>query len=334
MFRLSHRSQATTIAGMESNQTRTVDKDQAQPNWVQIGFFVLAVGTMLMGLWLATGLFARPWLDNNSSPEDLRNYLWSWGVVGAGVVAVWGLAFAGVRTWALDRQANVAVIDAKLNAQRHQSEAFATAIEQLGGNNFAVRLGAVYALEALAQSNRALHGPIFKTLCAYIRENAPMPSGETQAKTIEKQTSFLPEQKWIPIPEPAPLVQAILTAIGQRDPTCDPNDFHLDLQSTDLRRCDLSGGHFSKANFMLAHLDYANLSKVDFEGADMSSANIRCASLQGLLFNDKTNVLDTLFFECTNIPASSKNDFRATVKNAPTARWPADDAPGAWDRSA
>ena len=65
------------------------------------------------------------------------------------------------------------------------TERITKAIEQLGAEktvykdgqantepNLEVRLGALYALERIAQDSERDHIPIMETLCAYIRENA------------------------------------------------------------------------------------------------------------------------------------------------------------------
>ena len=44
--------------------------------------------------------------------------------------------------------------------------------------NLEVRLGAIYALERIAQDSARDHIPIMETLCAYIRENAPASSAK------------------------------------------------------------------------------------------------------------------------------------------------------------
>ncbi len=383
-------------------QTVTVDKAEAQPNWVHIGFFVLALATVLGVIWILSGPLSVNVPDDKDltikNVEDLRNYFWSLGMVVAGIVAIWGLLFAAVRTVALDRQARVAVQESRLNEQKHASEAFATAIEQLGHDNFAVRLGAVYALEALAKSSQDLHGPIFETLCAYIREQAPIPDdideqdaaladkiknrkdGQTIRKIITDhlQTALKPDL----------VVQAILTVIGRRDPDRDPYnaggalDFRLDLRETDLRKADMTGGHFENALFIGARLDGANLTRSHLDGANLNKARLKDTNLWGahldgailanahldgahlfqahlngasltgtrldgadllnahlnnaylwhVSFDGETTVSRADFTKAINIPAKPNHDFRATVKNADSATWPADDDPDAWDR--
>jgi len=181
------------------------------------------------------------------------------GTLGAVVGGLIGLVMAGFRTAALHRQAKTAERDSIFIEKKHESEAFATAIEQLGHKDFAVRLGAVYALEALAKASENLHGPIFETLCAYVREKAPAPEkGDENAPT-----------------KPDVVVQAILTVIGRRNTEHDPKKYQLDLQKTNLRGADLRGVNYKMVNLQNSYLENANLT-----GANFNNANLRYANLE------------------------------------------------------
>jgi len=168
---------------MES-KTPTTQKPDAQPNWAAIGVFVAVVLTAASAIALWNGVFAEAWQHYATADEPvpkteaLRNLTWSMGTIGAVFAGFIGLVMAGFRTISLHQQAKVAETDSKFSEKKHASEAFATAIEQLGHDDFAVKLGAVYALEALAKTADDLHGPIFETLCAYVREKAPAPKDD------------------------------------------------------------------------------------------------------------------------------------------------------------
>jgi len=321
---------------------------QARRHWLTLGFTALALATLGVVWWLGTGLFANTW-PNKTTPsmEYMRNYFWSVGVVAAGIVGVWGFALAAVRTAALDSQAKTAQRESELNAQKHQSEAFATAINLLGQHgpdNFAIRLGAVYALESIAKSSTELHGPIFETLCAYVRQEAPAATGDSDAKN------------------PDVVVQAILTVIGRRKPARDPEDFRLNLRKTDLRKCDLSKGHFENAllimthltgatlkkthleganlkraslegaNLMKAHLEGANLWRANIKRTNLKEANLQGAKFHGVLFDEFTDLTDADLRGAIYIPAKQGYNLKDTVQGNDPAHWPDDDEPGAWDR--
>ncbi|MCM0676373.1 pentapeptide repeat-containing protein [Micromonospora phytophila] len=69
-----------------------------------------------------------------------------------------------------DRQAEAAEHDA---AERRLTELYTRAVELLGNDNAAVRLGGLHALERLGQDNPAQRPTIAAVLCAYLRMPAP-----------------------------------------------------------------------------------------------------------------------------------------------------------------
>ena len=277
---------------LENNPTTTVAKDQARPNWAEIGLWVSVLISVLIGWALWANVFADAWHAyhypaDGSDPvprtEALRNLTWSMGTVGAVFAGFIGLVMAGFRTVALHRQSKTAQSESDLNAKKHQSEAFATAIEQLGHENFAVRLGAVYALESLAKSAHDLHGPIFETLCAYVRQKAPAPNRSELASEIDA-CGDTPVRIVIAshlqfTDPPDVVVQAILTVIGRRDPKRDPELFRLDLQSTDLTKADLRYGHFERSITNNSHLVGANMHAIRLEGAELLKTQLQGANL-------------------------------------------------------
>ena len=100
----------------------------------------------------------------------------------AGII---GIPLLWVRTRAADRQARaaneqarVANVQAKTAEQGHITDRFTKAIEQLGSEKMAVRLGAIYALERLSKDSPEDHWTIMEVLTAYVQDNAPWPPKE------------------------------------------------------------------------------------------------------------------------------------------------------------
>ena len=60
------------------------------------------------------------------------------------------------------------------------TERFSKAIEQLGSDNLAIRLGGIYALERIARDSAYDHWTVMEVLTAYVRENAPWPPKDMQ----------------------------------------------------------------------------------------------------------------------------------------------------------
>ena len=100
-----------------------------------------------------------------------------------GIVGLVGLPFLYKRTRATEQQAKAALDQTEaifrqvaVAEQGHVTDRFTKAIEQLGSDNLAVRLGGIYALERIAKDSKRDHWTIMEVLTAYVRQNAPWPS--------------------------------------------------------------------------------------------------------------------------------------------------------------
>ena len=142
--------------------------------------------------------------------EDIRNY----GLLLTAIVAA---CFAG---WRLT-----------LSARGQVTERFTKAIDQLGSLkgeeeiHLEVRLGGIYALEAIAYDSERFHWPIMRILTAYIKENSPNVATESHGNE--------------PI---ATDIQAILTVLSNR------RWYRYEPQRINLPNVNLSKGVFKRAN--------------------------------------------------------------------------------------
>ncbi|MEL6266880.1 MAG: hypothetical protein AAFR52_14740, partial [Pseudomonadota bacterium] len=144
-------------------------------------------------LYDAVAAVAAELVDKADDPVALRGLAYPLGVGITALAALLAAPLVLIRTYVAERQATTA-------EQGHITDRFTKAVEQLGAEktvkriarikdprtggrrretveetvpNLEVRLGAIYALERIAQDSERDHIPIMETLCAYIRENAP-----------------------------------------------------------------------------------------------------------------------------------------------------------------
>ncbi len=68
---------------------------------------------------------------------------------------------------------------------RLTNDTYVKAIEQLRSDSVEVRVGGMYALERIALEEQRYHWPVIETLSAYIRERAPWPAREKEAKGLD-----------------------------------------------------------------------------------------------------------------------------------------------------
>ena len=167
--------------------------------------------------------------------------------------------------------------------RRLANDTFVKAIEQLGSKELSVRLGAIYALERIAIEEQRYHWPIMETLCAYIRERAPLSQAVAEpTEGIEIGEASETEEAATRTPID---IQTVLTVIGRR-----PRERQelekaaqqcLDLRHADLRHADMRGGAFARAQFTRSSLEGAYLMNAHLERANLRLAHLEMAYLDG-----------------------------------------------------
>jgi len=182
--------------------------------------------------------------------------------------------------------------------EKHATELYIKAVEQLGSNKLEVRLGGIYALERIARDSEKDHGPIMEVLTAYVRMNAPW--YEESQLVLPNAGKFMQATEIYSAPPPD--IQAVLTVIGRRKHTYgkgEERDLHLhhvDLREVYLWRAHLEGVVLIRSNLEKvflreahlegAHLNIANLKKAELDKAHLGGAHLEGANLEGaFLYN-------------------------------------------------
>lgn len=161
----------------------------------------------------------------------------------------------------------------KVAEQGHITDRYTKAIEQVGAltadgkPNIEVRLGAIYALERIAQDSARDHWTIMEVLTAYVRQNAPAPTEEPMEEENNAAMAKGPPTE----------IRAILTVLGRRW-RGRSEEHRLDLRQSDLRGADLAEKHIERAIFAWARLQGANLEGVHAEGALFGGAHLERTS--------------------------------------------------------
>ncbi|MEW1587620.1 pentapeptide repeat-containing protein [Micromonospora vinacea] len=125
-----------------------------------------------------------------------------------------------------DRQSGAAEHDA---AERRLTELYTRAVELLGNDSAAVRLGGLHALERLGQDNPGQRPTIAAVLCAYLR--MPAPDGEPRETEVRRSA------------------QRVLTRHLRADDAAHWPELRLDLAGAALVDFDAAGCTLVDANF-------------------------------------------------------------------------------------
>ena len=162
--------------------------------WWIVALFALLAAT---SIWLTT-----MWLlhEAQAAPENQRaqvriDAIRTGLTVGIGAGGAFALLLGARRQWLNERsQAHtegVALINEADATERRITELYSRAVDQLGNDQPAVRLGALYSLEQLAQNYNNHRQMIVDVICGYLR----MPSGLAPYTDEREESGEVPSRR-------------------------------------------------------------------------------------------------------------------------------------------
>jgi uncharacterized protein YjbI with pentapeptide repeats len=221
----------------------------------------------------------------------------------AGLIGVGAL----LTFWLNSRAYRITARTFELTEQGHITERYTKAIEQLGDNELAVRLGGIYALERLAHDSERDHPTAVEVLSAFVREGTrtqgtrPPKQGVAQATADElhatepgtndeaRPATDIEEALLAALADPW-FVQRLVDQFTRARPATDIQAAvsvlgrlpqRPGISRGDLSEADLSGARLDAANLSSAQLGKVNLSGVQALDVNLSGARLDEASLRG-----------------------------------------------------
>ena len=244
---------------------------------VIVGLFWLPFDLMPLGRM-------RAWIWEGDA-QEFRNALWGISAAAGVLLAMVGILLNYVRTRAIDKQARTAEGRLFAEEEGRKTERYVRAVELLGHQDIAVRLGALYSLERLAKDSPTDQPTIIETIAAYVR---------AQSLRINRSGSHnkdeTPEGKAAPRePRSREDFGAAVTIISRRNRAADGKG-RIDLRNVVLDYLDLSGARLedvdlSGASLQHTQLEGANLHRADLSYTALQSAEIRFANLSNALLH-------------------------------------------------
>ena len=241
-----------------------------------------AVGSALIFLFfrLYLELFLFEWNAPRIEDNSIRDLAIAFFGTISGFGALFGVYLAILRSEENTRQNEIAKSQADTAEQGLITDRINKAVESLGKFNqkgdslLEVRIGALYALERIAQDSIRDHIQIMETLCVYIRHNSPL------KKAME------------PIRED---IQVAISIIGRRDKWTNGKKY-LEKEREqgyflDLRLCNLYRAPLANANLSNALLDNTTLIQADLNNANLSYAQLNGANL----YESKLNHVNLIY---------------------------------------
>ena len=229
---------------------------------VIVVFALLAYDCWLAPAWKALSTIKDPGERVSSQNEIVRTL----AQIALGVVVLISLFFTARRVVAAEQTAKAAQRTVEVAQEGQITERFTRAIEQLGDDKIAIRLGGIYALERIAKDSDKDHWQVMEVLTAYVRENSP--------------------SKWYPgIIQPLQLIPgdigAIMVVLGRRNTEHETPSHRLNLRMTDLRGAELEKADLRGADLRFTNLHNVYFKDADLRGVDLFHANLTDAVLDG-----------------------------------------------------
>jgi hypothetical protein len=210
-------------------------------------------------------------------PDERISLLSTLAQITGGLFLLLGLYFTA-RTYLVNREGQI-------------TERFSRAIDHLGKDELAIRLGGIYALERIARDSPRDQRQIVEILTAFVRETAPASTKRRDAWEELVRSGDDPGSMISPWMDDGlkikPDVQAILTILGRRERGPERGEpIAVDLSGADLRKASWSDAYLPKALLVRCDLEGSWMKWADLSGAMLSGSNLREATLAGATLRD------------------------------------------------
>jgi uncharacterized protein YjbI with pentapeptide repeats len=222
-------------------------------------------------------------VDRLRLQNDLRTTLLS-GI--AGILFLTTAYFTAKQLQTARDQLAVSQEQLRINERGHVTERLTRAIDQLASDSRPAQVGAIFALERLAQDHDELRSTFVEIVSAYVREHAPC--------TPQRDTSRLRQRRMRVDLQVALTVLSRVSWLADRrqedafeqvvDDQIVVAHSALNLAYTDLRFAVLPRAELRGANLTGANLQWANLETVGLRGASLGRADFRRANLREARF--------------------------------------------------
>ena len=271
----------------------------------------------LLPEYLIKGDISNDWIGQHDIARQINEYRKTIIQLIGGIVLSIGLYFTWRRIRSMEKTVYV-------TEQGQITDRFSKAVEQLGDDRLAVKLGGIFSLERLAKDSPDDHWTVMEVLTAYIRDYKTEDLAQQKIEKVGNDVEVQQVKKIIRVPAD---IQAALTVVGRRNISFDPVGKWLDFRNADLEESTLKGGNFADANFHRADLIRSNLSEIilykakffrtNLYRANLYKANLREASLTKVSLEGATLIdADLSNSELTEVIFENANLSGASLRNA------------------
>ncbi|MFD3617484.1 pentapeptide repeat-containing protein [Streptomyces sp. NPDC058676] len=193
--------------------------------------------------------------------------------------------FGAYATW---RQLRVSQDGLRATQEGYVTDRFSTAVDQLGSDKLATRIGGLHALWRIAEHSARDREAVISIQAAYLRTHVPWPPAGPEAPATN-----VPINDVVPLEVRAADAQVALTGLGVL--LLQPREHSwVNLSVTDLRRADCDGLWLHEVNLDRSCMEAAGLYHANLTQASLVSVNLRHADLKTAILRRARCVLADL----------------------------------------
>jgi hypothetical protein len=288
-------------------------------NWIVFGVVALLIVAEL----IVVRLILRP-----NGYDQRKDYIQIVATLAAGTILLGQFIVAGLNLAATDRNIElsrtIAMQKADSDREGQITERFTRAVDQLGSETLAIRLGGIFALERIAWDSARDHITIIELLVAYMQDRGyeaskdqieidslrmrlqdPKLSVERREDLEEEERSLL-DVRWSAHQD----LRSIIEVIGRRNleyekiyaPGLNFSGIPLDglIFSNHFERAGFFGSTLRQVSFHFTRLDGANFNNVRMEsgvyfiGVSLNGADFTGALIENTVFFHDTDLSNTI----------------------------------------
>ncbi|WP_242432868.1 pentapeptide repeat-containing protein [Streptomyces sp. Root1310] len=193
--------------------------------------------------------------------------------------------FGAYATW---RQLRVSQDGLRATQEGYVTDRFSTAVDQLGSDKLATRIGGLHALWRIAEHSARDREAVISIQAAYLRTHLPWPPAGPGAPATD-----VPINDVVPLEVRAADAQVALTGLGVL--LLQPREQSwVNLSVTDLRRADCDGLWLHEVNLDRSCMEAAGLYHANLTQASLVAVNLRHADLKTAILRRARCVLADL----------------------------------------
>jgi Pentapeptide repeats (8 copies) len=280
-----------------------------------VAAIIAAAVAAMVAIWVMPKRQVRRWERAGVQGRDLADLENSARATLVQIVGGVALILTFAATWMQIADARKATNRTlELTESQQETERFTRAVDGLGSERFALRLGGIFSLDQVGRDSARTRAPIVHLMAAYLKQHAPRDDKDPRlgfflypatCRTLQPTEDTQAALATILRFRTSRLDLSRINVFGVRASGADFRG--VNLTGSQLAGADLRGAHFNGARLYGADLRGACLNGAVFGNAGLGNANLRYADLSGaslghVKFFFRRDIDRAIIDPCTRLP--------------------------------